>query len=84
MHKSSLNLDNGTPLLKLHDAAKKDKLFYALQRYAVSDREWHFIAFSFDSFSKRGIVVLDDYVEKFAAPGAIVFDQGPDSIRLTA
>ena len=57
--RASLNLDGGVPLLKLHDAAKKDKLFYALERYAVSDHEWHFLAFSFDSFSKRGVVVLD-------------------------
>ena len=32
VHRSSLNLDNGAPLVKLHDAAnKREKLFYALQ-----------------------------------------------------
>ena len=41
VHKSSLNLDDGAPLLKLHDAAKKDKLFYALQRYAVSGTQFN-------------------------------------------
>ena len=41
VHRSSLNLDSGAPLVKLHDAAnKREKLFYALQRYAVSDGEW--------------------------------------------
>ena len=81
VHRSSLNLDNGAPLVKLHDAAnKREKLFYALQRYAVSDGEWHFVAFSFDAFTERGVVVLDDYVERFAAPGAVVFDQGCNSI----
>ena len=82
VHKSSLNLDGGAPLLKLHDAAKKDKLFYALRRYAVTDDEWHFIAFSFDSFSKRAIVVLDDHVEKFATPGAVVFDRAYDQHKV--
>jgi hypothetical protein len=30
LHKASLNLDNGKPLLMLHDAAKEDKFYYAL------------------------------------------------------
>ena len=35
LHKASLNLDNGAPLLKMHDSAKKDKLFYALREFNI-------------------------------------------------
>ena len=58
------------------------ELTFSPERYAVSNNEWHFVAFSFDSFSKRGIVVLDDHVEKFAAPGAAIFDAAFDQHKV--
>jgi hypothetical protein len=35
LHKVSLNLEDGVPLLMLHDSEKKDKYYYAMGEYIL-------------------------------------------------
>ncbi len=39
-----------------------DVLFVCLETYAISDEEWHFVAFSYNATRASGFLVLDEKV----------------------
>ncbi len=44
------------------------------ERYNVSVNSWHFMALSYDYHTQKVIMVLDEKVERFDTPGALLWD----------